>query len=39
MSVIVTLLPFQSHFGTLKALDPTTPDMKVNNVDDLIVSC
>ncbi|KAM7541229.1 hypothetical protein Aperf_G00000034673 [Anoplocephala perfoliata] len=35
MSVIVSLLPFQSHFGTLKVLDPTAPDMKVKDADDV----
>ncbi|KAM3185048.1 hypothetical protein ACTXT7_007148 [Hymenolepis weldensis] len=36
MSVIVSLLSFQDHFGSFKALDPTTRDMKVKETEDII---
>ncbi|VDN96901.1 unnamed protein product [Rodentolepis nana] len=37
MSVIVSLLPFQNHFGSFEALDPATRDLKVKNTDDIVV--
>ncbi|VUZ46314.1 unnamed protein product [Hymenolepis diminuta] len=36
MSVIVSLLSFQNHFGSFKALDPTTRDIKVKDTEDII---
>ncbi|VDM17756.1 unnamed protein product [Hydatigera taeniaeformis] len=36
MSILVTLLPFQHHFGTLRAFIPASRELKVKETDDII---
>ncbi|VDK36854.1 unnamed protein product [Taenia asiatica] len=36
MSILVTLLPFQNHFGTLRVFNPALRELKVKETDDII---
>ncbi|KAL5111794.1 Ral GTPase-activating protein subunit alpha-2 [Taenia crassiceps] len=36
MSILVTLLPFQQHFGTLRVFNPALRELKVKETDDII---